>query len=86
MRIDHTHKKWLVASLIILGVATAVYVPYALHSPAGPSGGSAIGVTFGIIGSAFMVFAGLWPGENNSPSGKSAARRHGCEGTYGSAC
>lgn len=59
MRIDHTHKKWLVASLIVLGVATAVYIPYAANSPAGSRGGSAIGLAFGIIGSAFMVFSGL---------------------------
>jgi hypothetical protein len=59
LRIDRTHKYWLVASLAILGAAIAVYVPYAAVSPAGPSGGSAIGLTFGIIGSAFMVFSGL---------------------------
>lgn len=59
MRIDHTHKAWLIASLVILGVATAVYVPYAASSPGGPSGGTAIGLAFGIIGSAFMVFSGL---------------------------
>ncbi len=67
MRIDHTHRKWLAASLIILGIATAVYIPYALHSPSGPSGGSAIGLTFGIIGSAFMVFAGLLAGRKKVP-------------------
>lgn len=62
MRIDRTHKYWLVASLAILAAATAVYVPYAAGSPAGPSGGSTIGLGFGIIGSAFMVFAGLLAG------------------------
>jgi hypothetical protein len=67
VHIDHTHKKWLVASLIILGGATAVYVPYALHSPAGPSGGSTIGLAFGITGSAFMVFAGLLAGRKKFP-------------------
>jgi hypothetical protein len=67
VRIDHTHKKWLAASLIIFGVATAVYIPYALHSPSGPSGGSAIGLAFGIIGSAFMVFAGLLAGRKKVP-------------------
>ena len=67
MRIDHTHRKWLAASLVILGVATAVYIPYALHSPSGPSGGSAIGLTFGIVGSAFMVFAGLLAGRKKVP-------------------
>jgi hypothetical protein len=67
VRIDHTHRKWLAASLIILGIATAVYIPYALHSPSGPSGGSAIGLTFGIVGSAFMVFAGLLAGRKKVP-------------------
>ncbi len=67
MRIDHTHRKWLAASLVILGVATAVYIPYALHSPTGPSGGSAIGLTFGIIGSAFMAFSGLLAGRKKFP-------------------
>ena len=62
MRIDRTHKYWLVASLLILGAAVAVYVPYAAVSPSGPSGGTAIGLTFGIIGSAFMLFAGLLAG------------------------
>lgn len=67
MRIDHTHRKWLAASLIIFGVATAVYIPYAVHSPSGPRGGSAIGLAFGIIGSAFMVFAGLLAARKKVP-------------------
>jgi len=67
VHIDHTHRKWLAASLIIFGLATAVYIPYAVHSPSGPSGGSAIGLTFGIVGSAFMVFAGLLAGRKKVP-------------------
>jgi hypothetical protein len=67
VRIDHTHKKWLAASLIIFGVATAIYIPYATHSPSGPRGGSAIGLAFGIAGSAFMVFAGLLAGRKKVP-------------------
>lgn len=59
MLIDYTHRKWLIATLVALAFATAVYLPYASHSAQGPSGGSAIGLTFGIIGSAFMLFAGL---------------------------
>lgn len=67
MRIDRTHRKWLVASLIILGVASAIYVFYAARSPAGPSGGSAVGFTFGMVGSAFMVFAGLLAARKKLP-------------------
>ncbi|HEY0702550.1 MAG TPA: hypothetical protein VGD60_07265 [Candidatus Acidoferrales bacterium] len=59
MRIDATHRKWLIASAIIFGAALFVYIAYAASSPAGPSGGSAIGLTFGVIGFAFMIFAGL---------------------------
>src|ERR1700723_3126030 len=57
----------MAASLIILGVATAVYIPYALHSRSGPSGGSPIGLAFGIVGSLFMVFAGLLAGRKKVP-------------------
>jgi len=59
VRIDETHKKWLVISLLILVAATCVYIPYALGSTNGPSGGSAMGIAFGAIGFAFMIFAGL---------------------------
>jgi hypothetical protein len=67
VRIDRTHQKWLAASLIIFSLATAVYVLYAAHSPAGPSGGSPVGLAFGIIGSAFMLFAGLLAGRKKLP-------------------
>lgn len=59
MLIDHTHRKWLVGSVVGLAVATAVYIPYSLHSPQGPKGGSALGLTYGIAGSLFMLFVGL---------------------------
>jgi hypothetical protein len=59
MRIDETQRVWLVASVLILGAATAVYVLYALAAPHGPSGGSPIGLVFGIVGFSFMIFAGL---------------------------
>lgn len=67
MIIDRTHKKWLVASLIILGVATAAYIPYALNAATGPSGGSVLGLAYGIIGSAFMIFAGLLAARKQVP-------------------
>jgi hypothetical protein len=67
VRIDRTHQKWLAVSLVILGVGSAVYVFYSTRSPAGPSGGSAVGLTFGIVGSAFMVFAGLLAARKKLP-------------------
>ena len=59
MLIDHTHRKWFAGSMIALAVATAVYVPYSVRSAHGPRGGSALGLTFGIVGFGFMLFAGL---------------------------
>jgi len=59
MRIDETHRVWLIASILILGAATAVYVIYALAAPHGPSGGSTIGLVFGFTGFGFMIYAGL---------------------------
>jgi hypothetical protein len=67
LRIDRTHRAWLIASLIIFGVATAIYVVYAAASPAGPSGGSAIGLMFGIAGSVCMIFAGLLAARKKVP-------------------
>ena len=59
MRIDHNQRGWALASLAILALSIAVYVPYALNSPEGPRGGSMLGLLFGIIGFAFMLFAAL---------------------------
>ena len=59
MRIDRTHHGWFIGSLGLLIIAVLVYVPYRHSSPQGPSGGSVIGLTYGSIGSAFMLFAGL---------------------------
>jgi len=59
MRIDTTHRPWLIASLAIFGISLAVYVPYAMNAPAGAQGGSFLGFVFGIVGYGFMLFAGL---------------------------
>jgi hypothetical protein len=67
LRIDRTHRTWLIASLIILSVATAIYLAYATTSPSGPSGGSGIGLMFGIVGSIFMIFAGLLAARKKVP-------------------
>jgi hypothetical protein len=47
------------ASLVILAASAVVYVFYTSNSPQGPSGGSTMGLAFGILGFAFMIFAGL---------------------------
>jgi hypothetical protein len=60
VRIDHTHKSWLVASVAMLGVSVLVYSIYRGSASGRQSmGGTALGLTFGVIGFAFMIFAGL---------------------------
>ncbi|MGB9467277.1 MAG: hypothetical protein WBR10_19375 [Candidatus Acidiferrum sp.] len=59
MRIDKTQRGWAIASLIMLAVFTAVFVAYAVNAPSGPRGGSAPGLTFGVIGFGFIIFAAL---------------------------
>ena len=58
MLIDETHRPWLVATIVMMAVATALYIPYHLYWPNGPSGGSWPGLIYGIVGYAMMLFAG----------------------------
>src|ERR1700751_3603093 len=59
MLIDHTHRSWFIGNAIGLAAAIAVYILDSLHSPQGPRGGSALGLVYGSVGFAFMLFAGL---------------------------
>ncbi len=67
MLLDRGQKSWLIATALLFLVALAVYVPYAMSSIQGPTGGSALGLTYGIIGSAMMVFAGLLAARKKVP-------------------
>lgn len=57
MRIDQSHRSWLVAALVIFAAALGAYVPYSLTYR--PSGGSALGLTYGVAGYGMMLFAAL---------------------------
>jgi hypothetical protein len=59
VRIDQTHRPWLWGSVIGLAVATAIYLPYNHFTIGGARGGTAIGIVYGVVGFAFMIFAGL---------------------------
>ena len=57
MRIDATHRPWLYVTLGAIALSAVVYVPYARSVT--PGGGTGIGLTFGVIALALMVFAAL---------------------------
>src|SRR5262252_7690284 len=59
MLIDHTHRRWFMGSAVGLAAAIAIYIPYSVHSPQGSRGGSVVGLIYGSVGFAFMLFAGL---------------------------
>src|ERR1700722_13853369 len=59
MRIDRTHKGWLVASLAIFGVALLLYAACRVPPEGGSMGGTAAGLSFGVVGLAFMIFAAM---------------------------
>jgi hypothetical protein len=59
MHMDKTQRGWAFASLIIFLASAIGYVIYALNATPRPSGGSAVGLFFGIVGFGFMIFAAL---------------------------
>jgi hypothetical protein len=59
LRIDHTHKNWLAASLLIFGASMLLYAIYRVPPSGVPMGGTALGLGFGSLGFAFMIFAAL---------------------------
>jgi len=67
MRIDKTHRPWMNATLILFGIATLAYIWYVLTSVKGPSGGSAMGLVYGIAGYAMMLYAGLLGARKKRP-------------------
>ena len=68
MRIDRTHRPWMAMSAGALLLAAIGYGWYAAKSPAGPRGGSGVGLTFGIAGYALMLFAGLLGARKKIPT------------------
>jgi hypothetical protein len=58
---------WFTWTAILFGVATLIYIPYAMTSQTGPAGGSALGLGFGIAGYGMMLFAGLLGARKKMP-------------------
>jgi hypothetical protein len=65
---DATQRGWVWLSVGIFVASGVVYVVYALNTPAGPRGGSAMGLAFGIVGFAFMIFAALLGARKRVPT------------------
>jgi hypothetical protein len=59
MRIDRSQRTWAMAFGAIFLFSGVAYFVYARNAISGPRGGSPLGLTFGISGFAFMLFAAL---------------------------
>ena len=57
MRIDETHKPWLYITIAAIALSGVIFVPYSRAVT--PGGGTAVGLTFGVIALSLMVFAAL---------------------------
>ena len=68
MRMDRTQRGWAIASLVILAGSAVIYMFYELNAPQGPRGGSTIGLIFGVLGFAFMIFAALLGARKRVPT------------------
>ncbi len=68
MIMDPTQRGWAIGSLGFFLLSTAGYVIYAVNSPAGPRGGTTVGLIFGIVGFAFMLFAALLGARKRVPT------------------
>jgi hypothetical protein len=57
--IDRSHRGWALASLALTVAATVSYVLYVRARPYGASGGSWIGLAYGVVGTGCMIAAAL---------------------------
>ena len=57
--IDSSHRKWFVATAALALVALGLYAWVSWTTPGGLTGGSLVGMWYGIAGAALMVYAGL---------------------------
>ena len=68
MIIDRSHRVWFVGSVLALAAAGLLFLPYAFSSVTGVSGGSKVGLIYGSLGSAMMLFAGLLGARKKFPT------------------
>jgi hypothetical protein len=66
--IDRTHRWWIIVTSVLAVAATGLYVFLYLRTPGGLTGGSLVGMWYGVAGSALMVFAGLLSGLRQVPT------------------
>ena len=59
MLVDRSHRPWFLFSALAVVAGALSYALYSSLAIEGPRGGSTMGLIYGSLGSAFMLFAGL---------------------------
>jgi len=65
--VDRGHRGWAVFAVLFAAASLGFYLWYAGAQPGGPKGGTWIGLGFGIVGSALMLFALLLGARKRRP-------------------
>ncbi|MEK6674573.1 MAG: hypothetical protein AABZ47_02840 [Planctomycetota bacterium] len=56
MLLNSTHRSWLIATILFLAAGAALYCVEVFTSPVGPRGDTWIGLTLGVIATAFVLY------------------------------
>jgi hypothetical protein len=67
MLLDRSHRPWMIATALALGVSLVVYAVYAARAPDGPRGGSWPGLAFGTLAALCIAFAALLGARKRRP-------------------
>ncbi|MGE3808667.1 MAG: hypothetical protein AB7K24_28715, partial [Gemmataceae bacterium] len=59
MLINSSHKRWFLGTLLATALALGLYFYFDWQIPGGLTGGTTVGLWFGIAGTALMIYAGL---------------------------
>src|SRR5262249_52190154 len=65
--LDSTHRRWLLVTLLLSAAAVAAWLVLDRRAPGGLTGGSTVGLWYGIIGTLLMVYAGLLAAHRKFP-------------------
>jgi hypothetical protein len=66
--LDSTHRKWIVAAAAVGVGAVGLHAALSWSTPGGLTGGSTVGLWYGVAGSALMFYAGLLSALRKVPS------------------
>ena len=68
MLLDGTHRRWIVAFLVLSGLAAIAFVPYARTATHGPRGGTWPGLVYGAAGLALILYRAALGVQRKVPS------------------